>query len=70
MTNELSEDVKKLVIFRLETLPSNRKISIGSHGEFTKDELIDHVKKEDIVGKKIIEVELEFLRAIKEGIIA
>lgn len=69
MTNELSEDVKKLVIFRLETLPSNRKISIGSHGEFTKDELIDHVKKEDIVGKKIIEVELEFLRAIKEGII-
>ena len=69
MTNDLSEDVKKLVIFRLETMPSNRKISIGSHGEFTKDELIDHVKKEDTVGKKIIEVELEFLRAIKEGII-
>ncbi|VVB61405.1 Uncharacterised protein [uncultured archaeon] len=69
MTNELSEDIKKLVIFRLETLPSNRKISIGSQGEFTKDELIDHVKKEDSVGKKIVEVELEFLRAIKEGVI-
>ncbi len=55
------------MIFRLETLPSNRKISIGSHGKFTKDELIYHVKKEDTIGKKIVEVELEFLRAIKEG---
>ncbi|MBU4245714.1 MAG: hypothetical protein ABIF85_03655 [Nanoarchaeota archaeon] len=68
MTDELSEDIKKLVIVRLETLPSNRKISIGSQGEFTKDELIDHVKKEDSIGKKMIEVELEFLRAIKEGV--
>lgn len=68
MTGGLSEDIKELVIFRLETLPANRKISIGSQGEFTKDELIDHVKKEDAVGKKIVEVELEFLRAIKEGV--
>ncbi len=68
MTDELSEDIKKLVIIRLETLPSNRKISIGSQGEFSKDELIDHVKKEDSIGKKMIEVELEFLRAIKEGV--
>ncbi len=69
MTNELSEDIKKLVIIRLETFPSSRKVSIGSQGEFTKDELIDHVKKEDAIGKKIVEVELEFLRAIKEGVV-
>lgn len=64
------EDIKNLVIARLDVLPSDKKISIGSSGEFSKDELIAHVKKGDEVGKKIIEIEMEFLRAIKEGIIA
>ncbi len=65
--SQISEDVKKLVIFRLETLPADKKISIGSAGEFSKDELVMHVKSGDDIGKKIVEVELEFLRAIKEG---
>jgi len=67
MMDKISEDVKELVIVRLDALPSSRKISIGSFGEFTKEELIDHVKKEDSVGRKIVEIELEFLRALKEG---
>ncbi|MBL7147834.1 MAG: hypothetical protein ISS82_03345 [Nanoarchaeota archaeon] len=67
--NKISEDLKELVIVRLETMPSNRKISIGSYGDFNKEELIKHVKEGDEVGKKIIEVELEFIRTLKEGII-
>lgn len=66
---EISADIKKLVIFRLETLPSNKKISIGSSGEFTKEELVEHVKNGTDIGKKIIEIEMEFLRAMKEGIV-
>ncbi len=66
---EISADIKRLVIFRLETLPSNKKISIGSSGEFTKEELVEHVKKDTDIGKKIIEIEMEFLRAMKEGIV-
>ncbi len=69
MKNRIPENVKALVIARLETLPPNKKISIGSYGEFTKNELIEHIKKEDEIGKKIVEIELEFLRAMKEGII-
>ena len=65
----IPEDVKKLVILRLETLPSDKKISIGSYGDFKKEELIAHVEKEDEIGKKMVEVELEFLRALKKGII-
>lgn len=64
------EEIKKLVIIRLETsLPSDKKISIGSSGEFTKEELIDHVKKGDAIGKKVVKIELEFLQAFKEGIL-
>lgn len=67
--NSISEDIKKLVVLRLETLPSDKKISIGSFGDFKKEELITHVKKEDEVGRKMIEIEMEFLRALKEGIV-
>lgn len=65
------EEIKKLVITRLEaSLPSDKKISIGSSGEFTKEELIEHVKKGDAIGKKVVKIELGFLQAFKEGILA
>ena len=67
---EISEEIKEIVIARLQTIPSNKKVSIGSYGEFSRDELIEGVKSGSEVGKKIIEIELEFLRAMKQGIIA
>lgn len=62
------KQLKELVIARLEVLPSDKKISIGSAGEFTKEKLIEHVEAEDTIGEKIIEVELEYLRALKKGL--
>jgi len=63
------EEIKKIVIARLETLPSDKKISIGSSGEFTKEELIERVEKEDSVGKKITNIQMEFLQSLKKGIL-
>ena len=65
----MKEEVKELVIARLETIPANVKISIGNYGEYTKEQLIQHVKKEDPIGNKLVEIELEFLRAMKEGLV-
>ena len=65
---QIHEEIKELVIIRLETMPSDKRISMQS-GEFSKEELIEHVKKDDKIGKKIIEVEVEFLRALKKGLI-
>ncbi len=61
------EEIKKLIIARLEILSSDKKISIGSSGEFSKKELIEHVKKGDEIGAKITEVQMEFLKSLKEG---
>jgi len=60
-------EIRKLVVERLRTLPSGKQISIGNQGSFNKDELIEKVELGDNLGKKIIEVELEFLRALKKG---
>lgn len=64
---KISEEAKELVIARIDVLPKDKMISIGSSGEFTKDELIEHVRRGDEIGKKIIDIELTFLRALKDG---
>lgn len=66
--NISDEDIRKLVIERLKILSSGKRISIGSEGEFNKEELIERVKKDDNVGKKITEIQLEYLRSLKDGL--
>lgn len=68
MNNETEKEIIDLVVARLQNLPSNKEISIGSSGEFSKEELIEHVKKDDEIGKKMVAIEIDFLRSMKEGI--
>ncbi len=62
------EEIKEIVLARLETLPNDASISIGSMGSFSKDQLIEAVKEDTEVGKKITEIQLEYLQLLKEGI--
>lgn len=67
--NKISDaEIRRLVVERLRTLPSGKQVSIGDEGSFTKEELINKVESEDFIGEKLIEVELEFLRSLKEGV--
>lgn len=67
MTSE--QEIAQLVVERIKTLPEGMGLSMGSMGDFNKDELISHVQEGDEIGQKIIEVELNFLRGLKEGIL-
>jgi hypothetical protein len=62
----ISENVKKLVIARLETMPENMKLSLGGSGDYNKYELIDQVKDETAFGKKVVEMHLMYLRSFKK----
>ena len=62
-----NKEIIELVVARLQTLPDGVGISIGSDGDYTKKELIAHVEHHDAVGRKIIDAEMGFLRALKEG---
>jgi len=64
----IAEDVKKLVIARLQMLPENIRVSIGGFGSFKKDELIKAVEEESELGKLIVEVELNALRYWKKRV--
>lgn len=62
------EEEKKLVLARLETMSDNIKVSIGSEGELSKEDLIEHVKKGDKLGKLVIGMQIKYLRSLKSGL--
>lgn len=60
------DDIRKLVIARLELVSPGTSVSIGSEGTFSRDELIQAVEKGDDLGKQIENIQLEWLRSWKE----
>ena len=62
---ETEKEIIDLVIARLQNLPFDKEISIGSSGEFTKEELIEHVKNDDSIGQKMVAIEMDFLRSMR-----
>lgn len=62
------KEIRQLVIARLRSLSSGRKISIGSEGEFSKEDLIEKVQNKDKIGDKIIEIQLNYLRSLKDNL--
>jgi len=64
---QISEDIKELVIARLDIMPSNYKLSMGNKGTFTTEELIKKVREGDAVGNQIIKMELNFIKALTTG---
>jgi hypothetical protein len=65
---DTSQDIRNLVIARLNTLPSDREISVGGEGEFTREDVVKAVEQGSDLGKKMIEIEMAYLRMLKEGI--
>ena len=63
---ELKEQLKKLVLERINVMPDTLRMAIGSV-ELTKEDLIQRVREEDELGKQVMEMELEFLRALARG---
>ncbi len=58
----MTPEEKELVIARLETMPSNIRVAVGTH-TYDGPELIKEVEKETEIGEKIVQVHMEFVRA-------
>lgn len=70
MTNneeQINEELNELVAARLKTLPADREIFIGSDGSYTPQQLIHHIEKGDEIGKMMVEIERNYLTALKDG---
>ena len=71
---KISPELKEIIIYRIKSskLPKNIRMSIGNLSKEPMDteEIVKHVEAEDIIGKKIIQMELFYLQALKEGIVS
>ncbi len=68
MTGRLEPEVKKLVLWRIETgVPKHFKLSLGSSGTFSKEEMKRHVEDEDAIGLKIADIEMKFIKDLSSG---
>lgn len=66
-SKELNQEIINLVVARLKTIPSNANLSVGGDNEpMSVDALIDEVKKQTEVGKKLVESQLFFLRSLQD----
>ena len=69
-SKEIESLKKEIVLERLRQAPPTVKIAFGSMNEFmNRDELIEQVQKETDIGKKIVKIQLEYLRAFKKGML-
>ena len=64
------EILRKIVIERVKTMSPNVKIALGSDGRFlTRDEMLEEIKSKSSTGEKIFKIQLNYLKALKEGMV-
>jgi len=61
---------KKIVLERLRQTPPNFKVSFGmSEGKFmNRDDLIQNIENNTELGKRVIQIQLAYLKAFRNGV--
>jgi hypothetical protein len=64
----MNKELKELVLWRLETsVPNHFKLSMGTKGTFTKEQLKEHVEKEDKIGLTFAKMQIDFIKDLTTG---
>jgi hypothetical protein len=65
---EIDQDIINLVIARLQVVPGDAQLSVGGNesSALNVKDLIEEVKNQTEIGKKIIEMQLFYLRSLKD----
>ena len=70
MNGKITEDDWEVVKHRIEAMPSHIKLAIGGSESLSKDDLLFHVKKRDSIGKRVVQMQLNYLRFFKKEMVA
>jgi ribosomal protein L30E len=66
----VKQDEKKIVLARLQAMPAGMSLSIGDYGKLSKQELIEHVSREDDVGQLVVEFYIAGMRSLVKEVVA
>jgi len=62
----ITKEEFELVEKRTEALDERLKVSSMSFGDFSKKEMLEHIKAQDEIGRQLAEVQLYYLKKLKE----
>lgn len=66
--NPITQKEKEIVIARLEVLSPELHFCLGANNlNFSRDEIIKEIENNSEVGREFIKVDMDFLRALKDG---
>lgn len=65
---DIKEQIKQITIARIRTVSSDTKISLGSE-DYTVEELVNHVEKDDQIGEEMIQMNWQYLKDLATGAI-
>lgn len=65
---EITEQMKEIVLAKIDAqVPSNLRLFVGDRGGMNKEQIMEHVRRGDEIGKDIILAHIRFLRAVANG---
>jgi hypothetical protein len=56
----------EVVTRRVESMPPDLKLAIAGIGALSKDDMLTHLDKRDEIGEKIVRMQINYLRFLKE----
>lgn len=66
INKDIKKQVQELIIARLNAIPKDIEIAIGSN-QYTKEELLKFVKSGNEKGDQLMEMQLQYLRDLASG---
>ncbi|MEK6927976.1 MAG: hypothetical protein AABX11_06095 [Nanoarchaeota archaeon] len=64
----INEKIKALVLARIDAqAPSSLRLFIGSSKGMNKEEIMMHVRNGDEIGKQVIKMHMNFMKAVMKG---
>jgi hypothetical protein len=54
------------VIARFERMPPHLKLVIGGIGALSKEDILNHLRKKDEIGKLLVKMQIEYLKLLAE----
>ena len=63
-----SEDEIKIVLERLRVIPRTVKLNLGSHGSFSRDDLMQEVMNKTEIGELFVKMQMSYLRSFKDRV--
>lgn len=63
---KIREQVQKIVIARLNAIPKDIEMSVGSK-QYTKEQLLKFIEEGNEIGDQLMEMQLKYLRDLASG---